>query len=75
MSNSIQPNESGLFDKALRLEELPAMGDQPAPTPFYQRQAIARCQPLRHRYARCHMRRPKSPQSYNPLLGDSSRLP
>jgi len=27
MSNYIQPNESGLFDKAVRLEELHAMGD------------------------------------------------
>ena len=27
MSNYIQPNESGLFDKAIRMEELHAMGD------------------------------------------------
>ena len=27
MSKDVQPNESGLFDKATRLEELPAMGD------------------------------------------------
>lgn len=27
MSKYVQPNESGLFDKAMRLEELHAMGD------------------------------------------------
>ena len=27
MSKYLQPNESGLFDKAMRLEELHAMGD------------------------------------------------
>ena len=27
MSEDIQPNESGLFDKAMRLEELQKMGD------------------------------------------------